>query len=101
MRQIAIKTIATEQFKTQVASELERNVQQIDVEIQQLEFRSKRLIADIEKRNPQLLSPQAQTEVKNVKQQVDQERIRLTQVKNDMQAQGKYIADLPIDSIFT
>jgi hypothetical protein len=39
VRQVAIRTIVTENFKTQVASEISRNLQQIDAELQQLEFK--------------------------------------------------------------
>ena len=99
-RQIAVKTIVTEQFKSLVASELEKNTQQIDAELQQLEFRSRRLIADIEKRSTQLLSAETQAQVKSVKDQVEQERARLTQMRSEMEAQGKYIADLQLDSRF-
>ena len=49
-RQIAVKTIVTENFKTQVSEEIARNLQQIETEMQQMEFRIKRAIADLEKR---------------------------------------------------
>jgi predicted amino acid dehydrogenase len=100
-RQIAVKTIVTEQFKSLVASELEKNTQQIGAELQQLEFRVRRLVADIEKRSTQLLSSDTQTQVKSVKDQGEQERTRLAQMKSEMETQGRYIADLPLDSQFT
>jgi hypothetical protein len=101
IRQISVKTIVTEQFKSLVAAELEKNTQQIDAELQQLEFRVRRLVADIEKRSTQLLSAETQSQVKAVKDQADQERTRLSQMKSEMEVQGKYIADLPLDSQFT
>jgi hypothetical protein len=101
IRQVAVKTIVTEQFKSLVAAELEKNTQQIDAELQQLEFRVRRLVADIEKRSTQLLSAETQSQVKAVRDQADQERTRLSQMKNEMETQGKYIADLPLDSQFT
>ena len=50
IRQIAVRAIVTENFKAQVANEILRNIQQIDAELQQLEFKGKRAVADIEKR---------------------------------------------------
>ena len=40
-------------------------------------------------------------QVKNIRDQGEQEQARLSQMKSEMETQGKYIADLPIDSRFT
>ena len=37
IRQIAVRAIVTENFKNQVGQEIQRNLQQIDAELQQLE----------------------------------------------------------------
>ena len=58
-RQVAIRTIVTENFKTQVSEEIARNLQQIETEMQQMEFRVKRAIADLEKK--QVFPPQQMT----------------------------------------
>ncbi len=40
-RQVAVRAIVTDNFKTQVAEEIARNLQQIETEMQQTEFRIK------------------------------------------------------------
>ncbi|MBY0357735.1 MAG: YlqD family protein [Candidatus Obscuribacterales bacterium] len=101
MRQIAVKAIVTENFKTQVASEINRNLQQIDAELQQLEFKGKRAIADLEKRSLQPLPPEAKMQVETIRGQVESEKLRLSQLKDEMTAQSSALSELPIGSVVT
>lgn len=98
-RQIAVKAIVTENFKTQVGNEINRNLQQLDAELQQLEFKGKRAIADVEKRSS--ASPDLTMQVESIKGQMLTERMRLTQLKEDMQRQSQALLDLPIGSVVT
>ena len=88
VRQIQVKAIVTENFKGQVAAEINRNLQQIDAELQQLEFKGKRAIADIEKRSPQPMPPEVRAQVETIRQQVEAEKLRLMQLKEEMTAQS-------------
>ena len=99
MRQVAVKAIVTENFKGQVANEIGRNLQQIDAELQQLEFKGKRAIADIEKRSGQ--APEGRVQIETIRQQVEAEKMRLLQLKEEMQAQQQALAELPIGSVVT
>jgi hypothetical protein len=99
MRQVQVKAIVTENFKTQVAGEIGRNLQQIDAELQQLEFKGKRAIADLEKRAA--TSPEARVQMENIRQQVEAERMRLLQLKEEMTAQQSALSELPIGSVVT
>ena len=101
MRQIAVKVIVTENFKEQVGSEIRRNLEQLDAELQQLEFRSKRSISDIEKKFGSSLPPESKSQIGSIREQLEAERTRLNQLKTEMQDQNKNLADLAVDSVVT
>jgi hypothetical protein len=102
VRQIAVKAIVTENFKAQVANEIKRNLQQIDAELQQLEFKGKRAIADIEKRSPQQQQPpDIKIQIDTIRGQVEAEKMRLLQLKEEMSAQNQALTELPIGSVVT
>ena len=100
-RQIAVKTIVTENFKTQVSEEIARNLQQIETEMQQMEFRIKRAIADLEKRIGSAATAEDRSQVVNLRGQMETEKIRLNQLKEEMQGQSKALMELPIGSVVT
>ncbi len=100
-RQVAVKAIVTENFKGQVASEINRNLQQIDAELQQLEFKGKRAIADLEKRAGTPAPPEMRVQIEGIRQQVEAEKMRLAQLKEEMSAQQQALAELPIGSVVT
>jgi hypothetical protein len=101
MRQVAVKAIVTENFKNQVGSEISRNLQQIDAELQQLEFKAKRAVADIEKRSIQPLSADTKAQIDSIRQQVETEKVRLMQLKEEMTGQNQALAELPLGSVVT
>ena len=101
MRQVAVKAIVTENFKNQVATEINRNLQQIDAELQQLEFKGKRAIADLEKRAGQPVPPEVRIQIETIRQQVEAEKLRLLQLKEEMMAQNQALTELPVGSVVT
>jgi YlqD protein len=101
VRQIAVRAIVTENFKNQVGQEINRNLQQIDAELQQLEFKGKRAIADIEKRTAGVVTADARVQVETIRQQVEAEKMRLLQLKEEMQGQFQALNELPLGSVVT
>lgn len=101
VRQIAVRAIVTENFKNQVGGEIARNLQQIDAELQQLEFKGKRAIADIEKRSGGALTGDARVQVETIRQQIEAEKMRLLQYKEEMQGQSQALTELPVGSVVT
>lgn len=101
IRQIAVKAIVTENFKNQVGAEIQRNLQQIDAELQQLDFKGKRAIADIEKRSPQPMPAETRVQVETIRNQVEAEKLRLLQLREEMQGQSQALAELPLGSVVT
>jgi DNA-directed RNA polymerase beta' subunit len=65
-RPVIIKHIVTADYKKKVAEELQQAVARIDLQIQHLDFHSRRLLAELEKRNPQGINA--------ARQQLDKER---------------------------
>ncbi len=101
IRQIAVKAIVTENFKNQVGAEIQRNLQQIDAELQQLEFKGKRAIADIEKRSAQPLAAETRVQIDTIRNQVEAEKLRLLQLREEMQGQSQALSELPLGSVVT
>jgi hypothetical protein len=101
VRQIAVRAIVTENFKNQVGQEINRNLQQIDAELQQLEFKGKRAIADIEKRTAGVVTADARVQIETIRQQVEAEKMRLLQLKEEMQGQFQALNELPLGSVVT
>lgn len=101
VRQIAVRAIVTENFKNQVGQEISRNLQQIDAELQQLEFKGKRAIADIEKRTAGVVTADARVQMETIRQQVEAEKMRLLQLKEEMQGQFQALNELPLGSVVT
>ncbi len=101
IRQIAVRAIVTENFKNQVGAEIQRNLQQIDAELQQVDFKGKRALADIEKRAGNAITNELKMQQDTVRQQVEAEKMRLTQMKEELQSQSQALNELPIGSVIT
>ncbi len=101
IRQIAVRAIVTENFKNQVSNEIQRNLQQIDAELQQLEFKGKRAISEIEKRAQGAITADARVQIETIRGQVEQEKMRLLQLKEEMMGQNQALTELPIGSVVT
>lgn len=99
-RQVAIKAIVTETFKKQATAELQQALQQMDLNLQQLEFQGKRAIADMEKKvvTPQITG--ASKEIDNLKSQIENEKGRLMAAKNDLLQRLNIINQLEMGSEF-
>ncbi len=101
IRQIAVRAIVTENFKNQVGAEIQRNLQQIDAELQQLEFKGKRAIADLEKRAGGAMSPDARMQADSIRQQVEAEKVRFSQMREELLSQSQALTELVIGSVIT
>lgn len=93
-RQVVVKAIVTEVFKTNASNEIQQNLQQIDTSLQQLEFQGKRALTDMEK---QKAKPE---EVENVKMQIEQEKQRLLAGKQELLQRLNSIAQLELNTHF-
>jgi hypothetical protein len=93
-RQVAVKAIVTETFKANASNEIQQSLQQMDLNLQQLEFQAKRAITDLEKQKP------GPGEMDNLKAQIEQERQRLLMSKNELLQRLNIIAQLELNTEF-
>ncbi|MBC7473438.1 MAG: YlqD family protein [Candidatus Sericytochromatia bacterium] len=93
-RQVAIKAIVTDVFKANASNEIQQQLQQLDLNMQQLEFQAKRAITDLEKQKPSAGA------LDNLKAQIDQERQRIAMSKSDLLQRMNMIAQLEMNSEF-
>lgn len=93
-RQVTVKAIVTEVFKNNAGQEIQQQLQQLDMNMQQLEFQAKRAVSDLEKQNP------GPGQVENLKMQIDEERQRLLIGKNDLLQRMNMISQLELNTEF-
>jgi hypothetical protein len=91
-RQVLIKAIVTEEFKSQATAELQTALAQVDEQFQQLEFQAKRAVADLEKKAPDQLPA--------LKGQIEEDRSRLLAAKNDFLQKLNIIGQLELNQEF-
>lgn len=99
-RQVVIKAIVTDNFKQQASAELQAALQNLDMNLQQLEFQGKRAIADLEKKSISPAGPMVQAQIDQLKGQIEAERNQLMAAKNDMLQKLNMIGQLEINSEF-
>jgi len=99
-RQVVIKATATETFKQQAGAELQAALQNVDMNLQQLEFQGKRAIADLEKKSVSPAGPMVTQQIEQIRGQIENERNQLLAAKNDMLQKLNLISQLEINSEF-
>lgn len=99
-RQVAIKAIVTDTFKQQVTAEIQQALQQLDLNLQQLEFQGKRAIADLEKQSLTPAGPQQAAQMQGLKDSIEQERQRLLGGKQEMLQRLNVVSQLEMNSEF-
>jgi hypothetical protein len=52
-RPVLVKVRVTENYKMLAAAEVQESIKKLELELQQLEFHSKRMLSELEKQNPQ------------------------------------------------
>lgn len=85
---VAVKAKVTEDLKSQLTAEIKDAVQKADMELQQIEFHAKRMLAEQAKHDAQGLVA--------LRQQIDGERQKRIEFKNHMQEKLKETMDLEL-----
>jgi len=91
-RPVIVKNVVTENFKKQMAEELSNAIKQIEIRLGQMEFRGKRMIADIGKKD--------QKRVSGLQEELHQERERQQQLKEELEQKLAQIETLQVDELF-
>lgn len=91
-RPVLIKNVVTENFKNQMIEELSNAIKQIEIRLEQMEFRGKRMIADIGKKDQRRLS--------GLQEELKQEREKQIQLKEDLEYKLAEIEKLKDGELF-
>ena len=87
-RPVMVKVKVTEDFKQNMAAEAQENIKRLDTELKQLEFQEKRMVVELEKKNPPGISA--------AKQHVANEKQKRIQARNKLMEQIKSIGKVAI-----
>lgn len=87
-RTITIKAIVTRRYKEQLLGELRSSIKRIEMEIQQLEFQSKRHLVDLERQNP--------SDALERKQEIDLEKKKRCEKRTHLVEKIKSVSHLEI-----
>jgi len=90
IRPVLVKVKVTEEYKKAAAAELQEAVRRIELELQHLDFQEKRLISELDKKNPQGI-PAA-------RQHLEQERKRRAEGRRKLIDQLKEVGQLALGS---
>ncbi|MBU6429041.1 MAG: hypothetical protein KGR26_08530, partial [Cyanobacteria bacterium REEB65] len=82
-----IKAIVTDQFKHAAGAELQAALQQVDEQIQQMEFQARRAQSELEKKG-------TPDQINQLKAQIDADRQRLNATKNEIMQKLHIIGQL-------
>ncbi len=81
-RNVTIRAIVTPRLKEEATQQLQTALNQVDVQIQQLEFQGKRAINEVERASIKPLGPEAQQQIQTIRGQVDAKKNEFLQQKN-------------------
>ncbi len=96
-RPVTVKAIVTAQWKEEVTQQLQKQVAQIDQQMQQLEIQGKRTIEEITKQAPDPTLIQVKKQIENIQGQVSQKKGEMLEKKNQFLQQLQQIQLLELD----
>lgn len=96
-RPVTVKAIVTAQWKEEVTQQLQKQVAQIDQQMQQLEMQGKRTIEEISKQVKDPTGIQAKKQIENIQGQVNQKKAEMLEKKNQFLQQLQQIQLLELD----
>ena len=96
-RPVTIKAIVTAQWKEEVTQQLQKQVVQLDQQMQQLEMQGKRTIEEISMQAQDPANMQIKKQVENIHGQVNQKKAEMLEKKNNFLQQLQQIQLLDLD----
>jgi hypothetical protein len=85
-RPVVWKAVVTDQLRKELGQELERAINRLDMEIQQLEFQAKRVLPDLERQNLK--------RAMDMRQQLEDEKQKRRQARERLAEQMQEVANL-------
>lgn len=95
-RPVTVKAIVTAQWKEEVTQQLQKQVAQVDKQMQQLEMQGKRTIEEITKQAG-TATPQLKKQTENIQGQVNQKKAEMLEKKNQFLQQLQQIQLLELN----
>jgi predicted phage tail protein len=96
-RTVAVKAIVTPRWKEEAQQQMQLQIDQIDSQLQQIELQGQRMLAEIERQNLKPLGPQAQQQVDSLNAQINQEKNKRLEQKNQILQQLQQVQILELD----
>lgn len=89
-RPVVVKVKVTERFKNEMSLEIQETIRKLDAELQQLDFQLKRMVAELEKKNPAGITA--------ARQHIEKEKQKRVEAKAKLTEQLKNVAKIAIGS---
>jgi hypothetical protein len=96
-RPVNIKAIVTTRWKEEVQQQLQKQIDQIDTQLQNLDMQGQRAIAEIQKQSVQPPGPQVAQQIENIQVQVNQKKSELLEQKNQQLQQLQQVQTLELN----
>lgn len=96
-RPVTVKAIVTAQWKDEVTQQLQKQIAQLDKQMQQLEMQGKRTIDEITKQARGAASVQVKKQTENIMGQVNQKKAEMLEKKNQFLQQLQQIQLLDLE----
>ena len=95
-RPVTLTIIVTPRWKEEMQQQLQAQVDQLDIQLQQLDLKGKQAIIELQKQLPTVANPQSNAQMQNLQGQINQERSKILQKKNQFlqQMQQAQLAEL-------
>ena len=97
-RPVTVKAIVTAQWKEEVTQQLQKQVTQIDKQMQQLEMQGNRAMEEMTKQAKDPTSPQVKKQTENIQGQVNQKKAEMLDKKNQFLQQLQQIQLLELNN---
>ncbi len=96
-RPVNIKAIVTTRWKEEVQQQLQKQIDQIDTQLQNLDMQGQRAIAELQKQSVQPPGPQVAQQIENIQVQVNQKKSELLEQKNQQLQQLQQVQTLELN----
>ncbi|BAI88822.1 hypothetical protein B9T07_11705 [Limnospira fusiformis CCALA 023] len=96
-RPINVKAVVTPRWKEEAQQQLQAQINQLDSQLQQLEMQGQRMIGELKKQSLQPPGPEALTQIENIQNQVNEQKSKLLDQKNQILQQLQQLQTLELE----
>lgn len=96
-RVINVKAVVTPLWKEEAQKQLQKQINQIDGRLQQLEMQSQRMVSEVQKQGGEAAGEAVAQQVTNIQNKVNQDKNQLLQQKNQILQQLQQVQTLELN----